>query len=381
MFQEFALERWMSGHEQNVRYELADSGVPAVSIRDLMEMGLDPDRVLDTSLHYPEVNGSAEIRRCIAALYSASNAPDVDVLVTVGAAEAAGVVTDALTEPGDRIAVMRPNYQQLSGLAMNLGRKVSSFSLDPMKDWSLDTEELRRAGAGAKMIAVCNPNNPTGHVLSSGEREMVLAVARENDAWLLADEVYVGTEHDGRETDSLFGKYDKTLAISSLSKAYGLSGLRLGWVIGPREAIASCWMRHEYATIATSALSMVLGEFVLEPAVRQALFSRNRAYIVRGHQAIRDWVSSTPSVSFVPAQATPVAFVHLGSNLSSVDFARKLVDEASVLVAPGQFFGGFDDHVRITAARRLPELQAALKLMTSVVESTAADAKDPSSGN
>jgi aspartate/methionine/tyrosine aminotransferase len=366
----------MSAHEQRVRYELADSGVPAVSLRDLCDLGLDLDQVMATPLHYPEVNGSARIRERIAALYGTRPGPDFDVLVTVGAAEAAGLVVDALTEPGDRIAMMRPNYQQMAGIALNLNRNIVSFSLDPAAGWSLRPDELESSARGAKLVAVCNPNNPTGHVLSAEEREMVVTIARDNDAWLLADEVYVGTEHDGLETASLFGNYEKTVVISSLSKAYGLSGLRLGWVAGPAAAVAACWMRHEYATIATSALSMVLGEFALVPDVRVALFGRNRDYIVRGQVAIQEWVSDHPNLGITAPAATPVAFVNLGAGLSSLKYARQLVDKASVLVAPGQFFGGFDDHVRVTAARPLEDLKPALVLMSSVLDSMAPDGRN-----
>jgi len=358
----------MSENEQRVRYELADSGVPAVSLRDLVALGLDLVRVLDTPLHYPEVNGSGPVRRQIAALYPDA-ARDAEVLVTVGAVEAGAVVIEALTERGDKVAVMRPNYQQLAGVAANLGREVTTFSLDPATGWSLGADEVERAASGATLIAICNPDNPTGHVLSAEERQLIISVAQRNGAWLLADEVYVGTEHDEHETESLLGHYERTVAISSLSKAYGMPGLRLGWVIGPPDAIASCWMRHEYATIATSALSMELAEFGLKPDVRQALFFRNRAYIVEGHRAIREWVSKSPNLSVTPSRATPVAFVHLEAGVSSVEFARRLVKEASVLVAPGQYFGGFDDHVRITAARHPDELLPALSLMSSVLES------------
>jgi aspartate/methionine/tyrosine aminotransferase len=375
MFQEFKLERWMSEHEQRVRYELADSGVPALSVRDLLELGLDLDRTLDVRLHYPEVNGSAEVRRRIAALYPHASA-GTEVLVTVGAVEAGGLVVDALTDAGDKVAVMRPNYQQLAGVAANLGRRVTTFSLDPSQGWALSGDELERAAAGASLVAVCNPNNPTGHVLSAEERQLVVSVARQNDAWLLADEVYVGTEHDEDETVSLLGDYEKTVAISSFSKAYGMPGLRLGWVIGPERAVSSCWMRHEYATIATGALSMALAEFVLEPDVRKALFRRNRSYIVEGHRSIREWVSASPNLGVSASRATPVAFIHLRAGVSSVDFARNLVEEASVLVAPGEYFGGFDDHVRITAARHPEELEPALSLMSSVLGSMAVDATD-----
>jgi aspartate/methionine/tyrosine aminotransferase len=367
VFQEFELERWQSANENDVQYELADSGVPALTLRDLSEIGMDIDNFQAIPLHYPQVNGTLRIRKTIAELYSGSS--PADVLVTVGAAEAGSLVVDALTRPGDRIAFMRPNYQQLPGIAHNSGREVVTFSLDPQNNWSLRLDELERACTpGTRMIAVCNPNNPTGHVLSDNERTILLDIAKQLGAWLLADEVYIGTEHDEVETVSLLGTYEKTISISSLSKAYGLSGLRLGWIVGPPDAVNACWRRHEYATIATSALSMAIGEFALHPRNRNAIFTRNRNYISSGHRAIREWISTSRfEVSVAPTRATPIAFVRLPPTISSVTLAKRLVDEVSVLVAPGQYFGGFDDHIRITAAREVDQLDPALELIADML--------------
>jgi aspartate/methionine/tyrosine aminotransferase len=366
-FRNFELELWQSAHEQDVRYELADSGVPAISLVELRTMGLDLESLLELPLHYPEVNGTQRLRERIAALYPTLKADQV--LVTVGAAEAGSLVIDALTEAGDRIAFMRPDYQQLTGLARNRRREPVTFSLDPEQEWALNIEQLQRACApGVRLISLSNPNNPTGKVLSSDERLAVLDVARRHDAWLLADEVYVGTEHDGDETATLLGHYEKTVVISSLSKAYGLSGLRLGWVVGPEAAVAACWRRHEYATIATSALSMSVGEFAVDPSRRAALFDRSRRYIAAGHRAINEWASTTDAgISVTPAKATPVSFVRLPASVRSVEFAQRLVEQASVLVAPGAYFGGFDEHVRITAARNLDELRPALALVAELL--------------
>lgn len=370
-FEIFELERWQSSHEQDVRYELADSGVPAITLAQLAALGLDLDALADLPLHYPEVNGTALLRERIAALYP--GAGPSQVLVTVGAAEAGAVAIDALTRPGERIAFMRPNYQQLAGLARNRRCEIASFSLDADASWTLREEELVAAARGAALIAVSNPNNPTGHVLGEQERRLLVEVAREQDAWLLCDEVYIGTEHDGDETASLWGAYERTVVISSLSKAYGLAGLRLGWVIGPEHAVAACWRRHEYATIATSAPSMAVAEFALERPSRAALFARSREYIAAGHVAIAAWARSEAAlgVRLAGSRATPVAFVGLPPGVSSVTFALRLVREADVLVAPGEYFGGYDDRVRITAARRLDELEPALALITAMLASVA----------
>ena len=149
MFQEFELELWQSAHEQDVRYELADSGVPAVSLDELAGLGFDCDALMRLPLHYPEVNGTKALRGELADLYSVTAE---QVLVTVGAAEGGALVIDALTGPGDRVAVMRPNYQQLTGFAANHGREVMQLDLDPDEGWAV-TEQLEQACAdGVRLI-------------------------------------------------------------------------------------------------------------------------------------------------------------------------------------------------------------------------------------
>jgi aspartate/methionine/tyrosine aminotransferase len=374
VFQEFELELWQSAHEQDVRYELADSGVPAVSIDELAALGFDPGALMRLPLHYPEVNGTKALRGELAGLYGITAE---EVLVTVGAAEGGGLVIDALTDPGDRVALMRPNYQQLTGLAANHGREVVQFDLEADEGWALSEQLERVCADGVRLIALSNPNNPTGHILSADERARIVSVARRHDAWLLSDEVYIGTEHEAGETASLLDEYEKTIVISSLSKAYGLSGLRLGWVAGPGDAVAACWRRHEYATISTSAPSMMIGEFALQPSNRAALFARNRGFIAAGHRAIREWAGELgDAVAVAPSAATPIAFLRLPSGTSSVGFARRLVADTSVLVAPGAYFGGFDQHVRITAARPLDDLRPALDLIARCLEDQTAQTRN-----
>jgi aspartate/methionine/tyrosine aminotransferase len=114
-----------------------------------------------------------------------------------------------------------------------------------------------------RLVSVNTPNNRTGTVLSSDELDGVVAAAERAGAWVHSDEVYAGSELDGAHAPSAWGRYDRVLVVGSLSKAYGLSGLRVGWVVGPRQVVADLWRRHEYATISTASLSMALAERAL----------------------------------------------------------------------------------------------------------------------
>ena len=207
-----------------------------VLLRELLDLaGGGMDALLDTPLNYPEVNGDQALRERIAALYEGAG-PE-NVLVTVGASEANYLLANTLLEPGDELAVMRPTYVQVEGAARNRGTVVRTFALDEERGWALDTDALDAAiNERTKVVAVVNPNNPTGKILTEAEMDAIVRAAERVGAWLIADEVYGGAERERNdETPSFFGRYDKVIGVNSLSKAYGLPGLRLGWIVAPEE--------------------------------------------------------------------------------------------------------------------------------------------------
>lgn len=353
-FTPFELEEWQSRWETTVACNLADSGVAAVRLGELLAgaEGASPDPaalagLLEMDLHYPPVAGTTLLRERIAAWLGA--APE-NVLVTVGASEANAIVATTLVGPGDEVVVMEPGYRQVRGLAINAGAEVRTFPLDLERGWRPDLEALDAAVTpGTRLVAVTNPNNPVGTILTEPEMDAVVAAARRSGAWLLADEVYRGTE---RLTDAItptfWGRYERTIGVGSLSKAFGLPGLRLGWLVAPTEVVEATWRRHEYATIATGMLSMRLAELALEPATRDRLLARTRRYIREGYARLDAWIAANADLlSIVPPAATALGFVRYGLDLPSVDVAHALRREADVLVAPGSTFG-VEQHLRIT---------------------------------
>jgi aspartate/methionine/tyrosine aminotransferase len=348
-FQPFELERWQSDWEHTVEINLADSSVRAVSLGEVL--GGDPanlERLLGLSVHYPMVNGTAALRERIAALYEGARADQV--MVTVGAAEANQIICQALLEPGDGVVAMEPGYRQVWGLAKNLGCDVRAFHLIEERGWRPDLDALEAVVDGrTKLISVVNPNNPTGTILTEREMARIVAIAERVGAWLLADEVYRGAErHTDEETPSFWGRYDRVLAVGSLSKAYGLSGTRIGWVVAPSDLIAALWRRHEYAVIAAAAPSMLLGELALAEPMRESLIARQRELTRAGWRVIENWIATnTDVVSLGPSAATSIAFVRYAAARSSVEVADEIRRRASVLVAPGELLGG-TQHLRIT---------------------------------
>jgi aspartate/methionine/tyrosine aminotransferase len=373
-FQNFELEHYQSLYEHSVEYNLADSSVQCTNVRELLrETGADP--LLDTGLFYPHVNGTPLLRQRIAALYPAAS--ERNVLVTVGAAQANSMVCSTLLAPGDEVIVISPGYRQVWGMAKNLGCTVKELQLRPEDDWRPDLDQLQSlAGSKTKLIAVVNPNNPTGAIFTRDEMRRIVSICEKAGAWLHADEVYRGTELAGGETPSFWGQYDKLVCTNSVSKAYGLAGLRIGWAVASPEMIESLWRRHEYAVIAAAAPSMTLAEIALEDGKRKWLLERQKGLSRAGHEIVAQWAQEQKGAFSVnKASATSIAFVRYHFDMPSFELAEHLRKRASVLTAPGVFLGT-ENHLRITVGYEQEKVQAALgRISTAVAELSATVSK------
>jgi aspartate/methionine/tyrosine aminotransferase len=196
------------------------------------------------------------------------------------------------------------------------------------------------------LIVICNPNNPTGARFESHDLDRVAAIADRYGSWIVSDEIYRGAERDGRETPTLWSRSDRVLVTGGLSKAYGLPGLRIGWIVGPPSRIASLWSFHDYTTIAPSALSDVLARHALEPLMRRRLLSRTREVLNRNYPVMASWLDERRDLfSYVPPDAGAMVYVRYHHAINSSTLVTRLRVENSVLVVPGDHFG-MDGYLR-----------------------------------
>lgn len=366
-FQPFDMERMMSKWENEVEINLSESGVHPAAVREFVDDEAVIEELLATELGYPQTNGILKLREHIAALYPGAG-PE-NVLVSVGCAEANYNAIHTLLAPGDEAVVMLPNYMQIWGIAHNLGVRVESFHLQEDAGWAPDLDELKSVvTTKTKLIAVCNPNNPTGYILTEAEMDAIVAAAERVGAWLLTDEVYCGAERlTDTETPSFWGRTDRVLATGSLSKAYGLPGLRIGWVVGPPDIVDQIWARHEYTAICTTVLSNELAAIALSPKVRPRLLKRAREYIRRGFPVLEDWLNAHEGFfHVVPPQAAAIAFVRYHLDINSTELVKRLMKEKSVFIVPGDHFG-MDHYLRISFGLPPDYLQAGLDKIHEVI--------------
>lgn len=366
-FYPFEMEKLMSVWEKVVDYNLSESGVHPLSARELVDDPSQFESLMDVGLDYSQTNGTPELRERICALYPGAS-PD-NVLVTTGAAEANFIAIWTLLEPGDELVLMLPNYMQIWGVAKNMGIRVKPFHLREDLGWAPDLGELDQVVTErTKVIAVCNPNNPTGRILTEPEMDAIVSSAQRAGAWILSDEVYAGAERlTDDETPSFWGRYDRVLVQQSLSKAYGLPGLRIGWIVTSTDMREELWRRQEYTVICPPYLSDRLAQIALSPEVRPAILARTRQYIRRGYPVLREWLAGHgDTFNLVPPQAAAIAFVRYDLDLNSTEFVDRLLREKSVLIVPGDHFG-LDNHLRISFGLPHAYLRSALDRIHQLV--------------
>jgi len=370
-FQPFVMERMMSKFEKDVTYNLSESGVHPLLLSELLEMAPGKqNELLNIELNYPHANGIPELRRNIAHLYPGADSSQV--LVTVGAIEANFIALQTLLSPGDEIVVMLPNYMQIWGIAKNHGFNMETFRLLEDRGWAPDLETLESVVTPqTRLIAVCNPDNPTGRILTETEMDAIIDCARPVGAWILADEVYRGADRiSDRENPSFFGRYDKVIAVGSMSKAYGLPGLRVGWAVGPNDIIDELWARHEYLAISATMLSNHLAAWALSSDIRPRLLKRTREYIRRGYPILEEWLKAHGEQFRIrPPDAAAIAFAGYSFDINSSEFTDRLRREKSVLIVPGDHFG-MDGFLRISFGLPKDYLVPALERIHEFVSET-----------
>lgn len=342
--EQFKMERMQSTWENVVDINLSESGVHPLSLQELISQD-ELQEILKTGLGYSQTNGTPELREAIARLYPGISAEQI--LTTAGSSEANFLLLWSNIEPGDEVIFMMPNYMQMWGLVRGFRAKLKPFWLREGLGWAPDLDELRKlVTKKTRLIIVTNPNNPTGAVLSREAMAAIIEVAENANAWIIADEVYQGAEREGKVTPSFLGKYDKVVVVNGLSKAYGLPGVRIGWIVGPEEFIKKTWPYHDYTTISPSILSDKLAQIALSPANREKILQRTRHILKKNYPLLRSWFEKQGDLfSFIPPQAGAITFVRYNLKVNSTELVTRLIHEKSVLIVPGDHFE-MDHHLR-----------------------------------
>jgi aspartate/methionine/tyrosine aminotransferase len=324
----FAVERWLARYERTVPYNIAESCAQPLTLADLG--GMAPD----LRLGYGDGAGGAELREAIAALYPGATADDV--LVTVGAIEANFLALAALCGPGDRAVVAVPAYQQLYEVPRGQGAEVALWPLRREDGWRPDLDALRRLlQRRTKLVVVNFPNNPTG---ATGDLPRLAALCAEQGAVLHSDEVYRGLPAPERAPQpSAWGAGGPAVVVGSLSKAYGLPGLRVGWLVAPPAVRARAQEIRDYTSICPPAPSEALALAALR--AREAILDRQRRHAAANRALVEAALAASGGrLDWVAPEEGVVGCVRCACDLPARTFATRLAEERGTLVVPGDCF-------------------------------------------
>ena len=342
----FAMERMQSTWENIVDYDMSESGVRPLTLRELVEMGFDLDSFMDVPLGYSQSNGTIELRERIAALYPGASVDHIEV--TNGTSEANYLIALSQLRPGDDVAMEVPNYMQMPGVARSLGATVKTFQLRQDTHWEPDWDEFERAVTPkTKLLYLSNPNNPTGAVLSDTAMQRIVERCETTGTWLLADEVYLGAEIDRARTKSFWGLGSRVIVTSGLSKAYGIPGVRVGWMVGDPELVAACWSQHDYITIGPNKMSDRIARVAVEPSNRERCYARTREILRHNLPIAREWIASFGSrLSWREPHAGAIALIKYESDRPSLELAERIRMRQSTLIVPGTHVG-LEGYIRV----------------------------------
>jgi aspartate/methionine/tyrosine aminotransferase len=363
----FVMERMQSTWENQVEVNLSESGVHPLTVAELVETEEERDRVLGTRLGYPQTNGTIPLRERIAAMYPGATASHVEV--TNGGSEANFVSTWSLLEAGDEAVMLSPNYMQTWGLARAFAGRLTEWPLVEREGrWRADLDRLPSLlSPRTKLLLLCNPDNPTGARLDDDVLNEICRAAAKHGTWILSDEIYRGAELDGRDTPSVWGRYDRAVVTSGLSKAYGLPGLRIGWIVGPPSFVENTWAYHDYTSIAPGAVNDRLASIALEPSRRARIIERTRAILRENWPPLERWLRShVDEFSFVPPEAGAIVWVRYHRPVPSAELTTRLREEKSTLIVAGDQFG-MEGYLRIGFGGPQGELFEGLERLVDVL--------------
>jgi aspartate/methionine/tyrosine aminotransferase len=361
----FALERWMTAHELSASYDIAESGILPLSTNDLLAFEEPEERqailegLLETPLGYSEASGSLELRTTLANTYR-DRGPE-NVLVTTGAIEANFLLFNVLLDPGDHVVAVNPAYKQLNSIPRAVGAEVALWRIRS-ESYRYDLDELERLMTPrTRLIVVNTPHNPTGAMLSEEELGRVYGLVESVGAWLLCDEAYRWIEVPGGDpfAPPAVDYGPSAISVGTISKPFGLPGLRIGWMTAPAEIVIECWSMRDYTSLSPGKLSDALA--ILAFKHRDRIVERNRKIISQNLEATNRFVEERSEfLSWTPPRGGLLALLRYELDVPSLVLANRLSEERGVMLAPGSAFG-FENHLRIGIGQDPPVFAEGLR--------------------
>ena len=361
----FGVEIWMNRYETTCEWNLAETCVESLTVEELLDMAGKKDTILSEllpmKLTYGAIEGSERLRKLVAGLYEKQAVENV--VITHGAIGANALVHETLVEPGDRVISVLPTYQQHYSIPESFGADLHILKLTEKTAFLPDLEKLKLlATPGTKLIALNNPNNPTGSLMDRAYLEKIIEIARACGAWILCDEVYRGTDQQGDGmTASIADLYEKGISTGSMSKTWSLAGLRLGWIVGPADLLHAVSIHRDYNTISVGMLDDHFAAIALEN--RDKILARSHAITRTNLAILSDWIDGEPLISWIKPKSGTTALLKYDLPISSEEFCVQLLERTGVMLTPGSAMD-MEGYLRIGYTNDVDVLREGLKRMS-----------------
>lgn len=342
--EDFAVEQYMDRYESGITYNLGETCCHSLSIDEvarLADASAEPllKDLVSSRLTYGHIQGSPQLKSAIAGLYDVGAA---NIVVTNGAIGANFLVFYALVDRGDHVVVVEPSYQQLSSVPRVFGAEVSPLRLRFEDGFLPDLDKLRQLVSlrATKLVVINNPHNPSGVVWSNAVLRQVVDLCRQYGCYVLCDEVYRPLYHTAVQPSSIlsFG-YERAISTSSMSKAFAMAGIRVGWVATNDAALTrSLLSKRDYNAISVSMVDDKIATFALQH--QHQILLRNLELCAKNLAHIQQCIDASGGrLAWVPPQGGSTCFIRVNADVSTMEMCRVLAETHKVLVVPGEVFG------------------------------------------
>jgi aspartate/methionine/tyrosine aminotransferase len=343
-----AYMEWAKLHSA-AKYNLATSGMAGLP---LSELGVTLDQL---EINGPTVYAYEPLLKALAARY---RVPHECVVSAMGTSLANYLALAAATEPGDEVLIEQPAYDPMLGAARYLGLQIKRFQRKAEQNFSVDVAEVERnLSAGTRVIVLCNLHNPSGALVSDSVLQELAALARSSRAYVLVDEVYRETLFQAQPQTCFNLDRERFIVTSSLTKAYGLSGLRCGWVLAPAELAQRMWRIHDLHAATYPFMTEYLSVIALQKLPRIA--ARMKPMLDENRASLRDFLAERDDLDYFWPEYGTIVFPRLKRG-DAGEFCRLLREDFETSVVPGEFFD-MPAHFRIGIGAATPEVRAALQ--------------------
>jgi len=359
----FDVEHWMDLYETKCKYNLAETCVDSISLNQLIELTESDEKVKETlgnmRLSYGEIPGRIEFRRGVASLYREVSTENI--LSTNGAIGANFLALYTLIEPGDEVVAIVPTYQQHYSIPKSLGATVKKLTLEEVNNYAPNIKVLDTMVTDeTKVICMNSPNNPTGQIISEKVMNEIIEIAKKHNAYILCDEVYRHLNQEEGYIPSIVDLYDKGISTGSMSKVFSLAGLRLGWLVAPKEIIEKAYNIRHYNMISCGMIDEYIGSIALK--YKEKLLDRNKKIIRENLEILDNFVENEKHLRYIKPVAGTTALLNYDIPITSTELCTDMMKTEGLMLVPGDCFH-MKHSMRIGYAFNPKDLKEGLKVL------------------